>query len=110
MRALGDASGVADSGFISLDVGFANKGGESRLVREDDEIGDGDDDMADFTGAQEKVPLGKKANKEAAQRLKAGMIDMIDDVEDEPEDEEQREWELAQIKRGEQRVAAERVS
>lgn len=60
--------------------------------------------MADFTGANESVPLGKKANKEAAERMKSGMIDMIQEVADEdPEDEEQREWEDAQIRRGESR-------
>ena len=32
-----------DDGFMSLQVGFASKGGESRLVREEDEIGDGDE-------------------------------------------------------------------
>lgn len=32
-----------DDGFVPLQVGFANKGGESRLVREEDEIGDGDE-------------------------------------------------------------------
>jgi hypothetical protein len=32
-----------DDGFVSLQVGFASKGGESRLVREEDEIGDGDE-------------------------------------------------------------------
>ncbi|KAK4050995.1 hypothetical protein OIV83_003124 [Microbotryomycetes sp. JL201] len=97
------AATTTQDDYISLQVGFAHKGGDSRLVREDDEIGDGDDDMAEFTGAQDKVPLGKKANKEAAQRLKSGMIDMIDEAEDDDADEETREWEQAQIKRGEQR-------
>lgn len=59
-------------------------------------------DMAEFTGAKESIPLGKKANKEAAQKLRTGMIDMIHDAEEEEDDEEAREWELAQIRRGEQ--------
>lgn len=39
------AEGVPDGGdgFIGLEVGFASKKGESRLVREDDELGDGDE-------------------------------------------------------------------
>lgn len=59
--------------------------------------------MAEFTGAQETVPLGKKANKEAAEKMRSGMIDMIQDVEEDEEDEESKQWEEAQIKRGEQR-------
>lgn len=59
-------------------------------------------DLADFTGAKETVPLGKKANKAAAQLLRSGMIDMIQDAEEDEDDEEAREWELAQIRRGEQ--------
>lgn len=41
MRAEG--GGTGSDGFVSLEVGFASKSGESRLVREDDEIGDGDE-------------------------------------------------------------------
>lgn len=43
MRAEGVQDGANEGGFISLEVGFASKSGESRLVREDDEIGDGDE-------------------------------------------------------------------
>ncbi|GAA5862749.1 hypothetical protein JCM1840_002660 [Sporobolomyces johnsonii] len=95
-------SQAGGDGFVSLEVGFANKGGDSRLVREEDEIGDGDEDMAAFTGALEKIPLGKKANKEAAARMRTEMGEMIDDVEMdvEEEDEEMRRWEVEQIRRG----------
>lgn len=41
MRAEGGGSG--SDAFISLDVGMVLKGGESRLVREEDELGDGDE-------------------------------------------------------------------
>lgn len=125
MRAEGVPDGAGD-GFIGLEVGFASKRGESRLVREEDEIGDGDEgssfalllspraltcirhsiDLADYTGASERVPLGKKANREAADRMRSGMIEMIQDVADEGEegdDAESREWEEAQIRRGEGR-------
>lgn len=64
-------------------------------------------DMADFTGVNESVPLGKKANKEAAKRLRTGMIDMIQDAEEEEEDEEAMEWEQAQIRRSEPRRTVE---
>lgn len=58
--------------------------------------------MADFTGAKESIPLGKKANRIAAEKMRSGMVEMIQDAEDEEEDEEGKEWELAQIRRGEQ--------
>ncbi|KAM0752770.1 hypothetical protein T439DRAFT_342265 [Meredithblackwellia eburnea MCA 4105] len=111
MRLQGISNEGAQDGFVSLEVGFASKGGESRLVREEDEIGDGDEDMAEFTESQTTIPLGRKANKEAAQRLRSGMVDMIQDAQEEDEgDEEAREWELAQIRRGEQRRDAGRGS
>ncbi|CAE6415638.1 unnamed protein product [Rhizoctonia solani] len=69
----------------------------SRLQREDDDLGEGDDDGAEYTGAQERVALGKKGRKEAERARKAGMLEMIEDVED---DEETREWEMAQVRRG----------
>lgn len=73
-------------------------------------------DMAEFTGANERVPLGKKANAEAARRLKAGMMELIDDAEmggggggrgpgagdDDDDDEETRRWEAEMMRRGEQ--------
>lgn len=74
-------------------------------------------DLAGYTGSSEILPLGKKANKEAAERMRSGMIEMIQDVADEeneegPEDAEQREWEEAQIRRGEGRrvVTSEKAS
>lgn len=41
MRAEG--GGTGSDAFISLEVGLITKGGESRLVREEDELGDGDE-------------------------------------------------------------------
>jgi GC-rich sequence DNA-binding factor len=79
---------------------FSGPHPDSRLVREEDELGDGDDDHAEFTGANERMPLGKKANREAARRMKEGIVDMIEEVQDDDEsDEEAREWEEAQIRR-----------
>ncbi|GAA5881856.1 hypothetical protein JCM3774_003060 [Rhodotorula dairenensis] len=90
-----------DDGFVSLQVGFASKGGESRLVREEDEIGDGDEDMAAFTDSLSRLPLGKRANAVAARRMREEMGEMIDDVEMDvrDEDEEMKQWEEAQIRR-----------
>lgn len=58
--------------------------------------------MADYTGAKESIPLGKKANRAAAEKMRSGMVEMIQDAEEDEEDEEMRDWENAQIKRGEQ--------
>ncbi|KAG8696463.1 hypothetical protein FRC08_007138 [Ceratobasidium sp. 394] len=71
---------------------------ESRLMREDDDLGEGDDDDAEYTGAQERIALGKKGRKEEERRRKAGMIEMIEDVEE--DDEETQAWEQAQVRRG----------
>ncbi|BGP18171.1 hypothetical protein JCM10213_009014 [Rhodosporidiobolus nylandii] len=103
----GPAKGSED--YVSLEVGFASKGGDSRLVREEDEIGDGDEDLAAYTDNLRPLPLGKRANAEAAKRMREEMGEMIDDVAMEvEEDEEMREWERAQIRRagGERRTEA----
>lgn len=41
MRKEGGGSG--SDAFVSLEVGMVSKGGESRLIREEDELGDGDE-------------------------------------------------------------------
>ncbi|KIK91590.1 hypothetical protein PAXRUDRAFT_149172 [Paxillus rubicundulus Ve08.2h10] len=71
---------------------------ESRLVREEDELGEGDDEYADFTSAQERIALGKKARKIEASKRKDTMQEMIANAED--EDEETLEWEREQLRRG----------
>lgn len=57
--------------------------------------------MAAFTDSLSRLPLGKRANAEAARRLREEMGEMIDDVEMDvrDEDEEMKEWEEAQIRR-----------
>jgi hypothetical protein len=72
-------------------------------------------DMADYTEANERLFLGKKANKTAARRLQGEIGEMIADrsvayfryrIEltsseaDAEDDEETREWEEAQVRRG----------
>ncbi|KAF8842200.1 hypothetical protein BDN67DRAFT_1038818 [Paxillus ammoniavirescens] len=71
---------------------------ESRLVREEDELGEGDDEYAEYTSAQERIALGKKARKIEASKRKDTMQEMIADAED--EDEEAMEWEREQLRRG----------
>ena len=107
------ASNSAD--FISLEVGMPTSKRESRLVREEDEIGEGEDDHAQYTGADERVPLGKKGRQALEKRRKDELRGLIDDVMGEEEDvlgadeddEEAREWEMAQIRRGAQRSTRE---
>lgn len=98
---------TASSDFISLEIGPVTSKRESRLVREEDEIGEGEDDHAEFTGANERIPLGKKPKAALEKRRKEGILEAIDlmdeDMLEGEEDEEARKWELAQIRRGEQR-------
>ncbi|ODN78431.1 hypothetical protein L202_04069 [Cryptococcus amylolentus CBS 6039] len=73
---------------------------ESRLMREEDETGDGDEDMAEFTEAKDRLYLGKDAKKAAARRLRGEIGDLIADREaDIEDDEEALEWEKAQVQR-----------
>ncbi|WWC65639.1 uncharacterized protein I303_108259 [Kwoniella dejecticola CBS 10117] len=73
---------------------------ESRLQREEDEEGDGDEDMADYTEANDKLYLGREANRAAARRLKGEIGEMIAEREAEDEDDEETlEWERAQAQR-----------
>ncbi|OXG25371.1 GC-rich sequence DNA-binding factor [Cryptococcus neoformans Ze90-1] len=73
---------------------------ESRLMREEDEEGEGDEDLADYTGSKDKLFLGKNANKAAARRLRGEIGELIADREGEDEDDEETlEWERAQAQR-----------
>ncbi|KAI8444537.1 hypothetical protein BY996DRAFT_8095112, partial [Phakopsora pachyrhizi] len=69
-----DLTSPSGQDFISLSTAsdltraITSKSGESRLVREEDEFGEGDEEHAEYTGAKERVPLGK---------WKAGMESMI---------------------------------
>ncbi|KAH9851709.1 nineteen complex-related protein 2-domain-containing protein [Lenzites betulinus] len=95
------ASGEDDYISLSLTKGDDFSKGphpDSRLVREEDELGDADDEFAEYTSAQERIALGKKSRKKEAAKRREEMNDMIMDAED--EDEETREWEEAQLRRG----------
>ncbi|KAG2151320.1 GCFC-domain-containing protein [Suillus clintonianus] len=71
---------------------------ESRLMREEDELGEGDDEYAEYTSAQERIALGKKSKKLEASKRKGAMQEMIADADE--EDEETMEWEREQLRRG----------
>jgi GC-rich sequence DNA-binding factor len=58
--------------------------------------------MAEYTGAQETVPLGRNATKAHTAKLRTNAQMLIDDAEAEAmdeDDEEAMEWEAAQIRR-----------
>ncbi|KIK69685.1 hypothetical protein GYMLUDRAFT_150994 [Collybiopsis luxurians FD-317 M1] len=69
---------------------------ESRLVREEDELGEGDDEYAEYTSAQERIALGKKSRKVEASKRREMMQEMISEAQD----EESAEWEQEQLRRG----------
>ncbi|KAF8879088.1 nineteen complex-related protein 2-domain-containing protein [Gymnopilus junonius] len=107
--------------FISLSVTKREEGPqgphpESRFMREEDELGEGDDGMefrvfcvwsaliqlftefAEYTSAQERIALGKKSRKIEASQRRDAMKELIADAEE--EDEETIEWEQEQLRRG----------
>ncbi|EIN12920.1 hypothetical protein PUNSTDRAFT_97886 [Punctularia strigosozonata HHB-11173 SS5] len=89
--------------FISLTVSKYDSGPPgphpgSRLMREEDEIGEGDDEFAEYTSAQERIALGKKSRKKEASKRKEEIRELIADAEE--EDEETIEWEQEQLRRG----------
>ncbi|KAF8827789.1 hypothetical protein HHX47_DHR4000028 [Lentinula edodes] len=71
---------------------------ESRLVREEDELGEGDDEYAEYTSAQERIALGKKSRKVEVTKRREMMQELITEAAD--EDEESVEWEHEQLRRG----------
>ncbi|KAJ6584175.1 nineteen complex-related protein 2-domain-containing protein [Mycena vulgaris] len=73
---------------------------ESRLMREEDELGEGDDEFAEYTSAQERIALGTKSRKVEASKRRDAMKEMLADAEE--TDEETEEWEQEQIRRGAQ--------
>ncbi|KAG8976355.1 hypothetical protein FRB90_009219, partial [Tulasnella sp. 427] len=115
LRAIGasNATSAPSEEFISLSLTKRDEDGEdkpsreSRLEREEDDLGDGEDELAEYTGARERIAIGRKAKKEEAKRRRAGMVEMIEDVEQD-EDEETKEWEMRQIQRNEGPEAAKR--
>ncbi|KAA1469958.1 GCFC-domain-containing protein [Dentipellis sp. KUC8613] len=96
-------TGGTDEDFISLSVTkredvYQGPHPESRLMREEDDLGEGDDEFAEFTSAQERIALGKKSRKAEAGKRRDAMKEMIADAEE--VDEETEEWEQEQLRRG----------
>ncbi|EKM51607.1 uncharacterized protein PHACADRAFT_31439 [Phanerochaete carnosa HHB-10118-sp] len=94
---------TADEDFISLSVTKHSDipqgpHPESRLMREEDELGEGDDEYAEYTSAQERIALGKKSKKVEARKRREEMSELI--LEAEEQDEETMEWEAEQLRRG----------
>lgn len=82
---------------------------ESRLMREEDEGEEGDEDFAMYTEAHDRLALGRDANRTAARRLKGEIGEMIAEREEEESDEETREWEQSVVARGGQTLVEEKV-
>lgn len=96
--AVGVADNVHEDDYISLQD--TNKGQgphpESRLQREEDELGSGEEDFAQFTGATDRVALGHDAIKQAKKREREERREAMDLDED---DDSGQEWERAQMER-----------
>ncbi|KAM6494395.1 Nineteen complex-related protein 2 domain containing protein [Amanita muscaria] len=71
---------------------------ESRLMREEDELGEAEEEFAEYTSAQERIALGKKSRKVEATRRRDEMRELIEEAAE--EDEETKEWEEEQLRRG----------
>ncbi|PWN90132.1 hypothetical protein FA10DRAFT_266632 [Acaromyces ingoldii] len=83
--------------FISLGGSSRGPHPESRLQREDDEWGSGEEEFADFTGATERVALSKRAIEEEKQKRRQEMRERVDELDE--EDNSEDEWERAQMSR-----------
>ena len=58
-------------------------------------------EFADYTSAQDRIALGKKSRKVEAAKRREAMKEMIEDVYvGDEEDEETKEWESEQLRRG----------
>ncbi|ORX88463.1 hypothetical protein K493DRAFT_78056 [Basidiobolus meristosporus CBS 931.73] len=89
-------SGRVSGDFIPLDDG-ADTHGDSRLVREEDEVGEGDEEFESAMG--DKLVLGKNAAKRAQSRHRHDLEEMIEEAELDENDEELRRWEALQIRK-----------
>ncbi|KAL1760388.1 nineteen complex-related protein 2-domain-containing protein [Schizophyllum commune] len=93
----------ADEDFISLslvqrEAEYQGPHPTSRLMREEDDLGEGDDEFAEYTSAKDRIALGKKSRKAEAAKRREDIQELIADAEE--EDEEAMEWEQEQIRRG----------
>lgn len=72
---------------------------ESRLQRESDSDGSGDDALAEFTGSKDRIRVGKPGNEEAARRMRREMRDAVEVVAEDEADEDEERWEVEQVRR-----------
>ncbi|RIA92826.1 nineteen complex-related protein 2-domain-containing protein [Glomus cerebriforme] len=101
MRRKKGLSGASDYISLSKDTDIITTSGkkiESRLVREEDELGEADEELERYMN--EKLAIGKKAKKEQERLKKADIEEMIMDVDFEDEDDELLQWELEAMKAG----------
>ncbi|SPO40135.1 uncharacterized protein PSFLO_05617 [Pseudozyma flocculosa] len=104
----GGGFGAGDD-FISLGDDYQGPHPESRLQREEDEYGDGEEEYAEYTGATERIPIGKKAEQEYKLQQRREMQEALTDgrsdyaglADDHEVDEDEEEWERAQLRRTE---------
>lgn len=97
--ALSGTNTEVTSDFISLcDNDNAGRGPhpESRLQREEDEQGSGEEEFAEYTGATERVALGQKAIKQEKVRERN---ERQEAMELDDSDDSGQEWERAQLGR-----------
>lgn len=82
------ASAEEEVGFVPLEVSRAPRAAsatESSLPREDDEVGTGEDEFAEFTGATERIPLGRDAERKRKLARRRQMRSLIASVEGDDE-------------------------
>lgn len=56
-------------------------------------------DLAEFTGAQDRIGLSSRARKDQERNKRAGIVDMLEEAQLDDDDIEMRRWEDAQIRR-----------
>ncbi|WFD02648.1 hypothetical protein MOBT1_001329 [Malassezia obtusa] len=67
---------------------YAGPHPESGLQREEDDLGSGEDEHAEFTGATERIPLGRDAERKRKQEQRRQMRSLIAEATGAPDEEE----------------------
>lgn len=88
----------ADTSRLAVYDSTAQPHPESRLQRESDSDGSGDEALAAFTGSKDRIRVGKNGNEEAARRMRREMRDAVEEGEGD-EDEDEERWEVEQVRR-----------
>lgn len=88
---------------------------ESNLQREEDEVGSGEEEYADFTGATDRIAVDTKSRRREEARRKKEQAEMVIDAKDsEDEEDGDDDFERAQMRKmempGEKRRREHRVS